>query len=480
MIEYVSAPIEFDFGADAHDDPMQEDRPSGGLGLEKTDPEAQTADFKKVFERFASAEEVTAEWKDEDEDGSGPSASTRVASALAGGSAAQDEEEEDKKDAGARDALSKKQRRMLSRLNVSELKQACERPEVVEVWDVTAPDPHLLVYIKGCRNTVPVPGHWSQKRKYLIGKRGIEKPPFQLPAFIEATGIGGMRQAYSEKEDTKKLKAKQRDRMAPKMGKMDIDYQILHDAFFKHQTKPKLSTMGDLYYEGKEFEAKVENLRPGVYSEKLKEALGMTSDLIPPPWLIGMQRFGPPPSYPDLKVPGLNCPIPRGAAFGFHIGGWGKPPVDEYGTPLYGDVFGQNQDGGETDDEVDKTKLWGQLEPEVYEEEEEEEEEEQQVGEKEAREGTATGLASGLISGLASGIASSLPSGFNTPADTMVDLRKGGVESEQPQQQRQLYKVLEQKQVSVGASALMGTDHVYVIPSEEGQGPAGKNKDRKK
>ena len=63
------------------------------------------------------------------------------------------------------------------------------------------------------RNTVPVPRHWSQKRKYLQGKRGIEKPPFQLPAFIEATGISDMRSAYHEKEEAKKLKQKQRDRM---------------------------------------------------------------------------------------------------------------------------------------------------------------------------------------------------------------------------------------------------------------------------
>jgi len=63
------------------------------------------------------------------------------------------------------------------------------------------------------RNTVPVPRHWSQKRKYLQGKRGIEKPPFQLPAFIEATGTSDMRSAYHEKEEAKKLKQKQRDRM---------------------------------------------------------------------------------------------------------------------------------------------------------------------------------------------------------------------------------------------------------------------------
>ena len=39
--------------------------------------------------------------------------------------------------------------------------------------------------------------------------------------------------------------------------------QVLHDAFFRHQTKPKLSALGDLYYEGKEFEAHIDNVRPG-------------------------------------------------------------------------------------------------------------------------------------------------------------------------------------------------------------------------
>ena len=58
-------------------------------------------------------------------------------------------------------------------------------------------------------------------------------------------------------EENKKLKSKQKDKMQPKMGKLDIDYQVLHDAFFKYQNKPNFSIMGDLYYEGKEFEAKV-------------------------------------------------------------------------------------------------------------------------------------------------------------------------------------------------------------------------------
>jgi len=60
-----------------------------------------------------------------------------------------------------------------------------------------------------------------------------------------------------------------------------------------------------------------------------------------------MQRYGPPPSYPNLKIPGLNAPIPDACSFGYHAGGWGKPPVDEFGRPLYGDVFGLTGNPGD-------------------------------------------------------------------------------------------------------------------------------------
>lgn len=82
----------------------------------------------------------------------------------------------------------KRERNEHTSLMISQLKQDCPRPEVVEVWDIRARDPKLLVYLKSYRNTVPVPRHWSQKRKYLQGKRGIEKAPFELPSFIGATG----------------------------------------------------------------------------------------------------------------------------------------------------------------------------------------------------------------------------------------------------------------------------------------------------
>merc|ERR1712226_443201 len=97
--------------------------------------------------------------------------------------------------------------------------------------DVTAKDPNLLVSLKATRNTVPVPRHWCFKRKYLQGKRGIEKAAFDLPDFIKKTGIMEMRAALQEKEVEKNMKSK-------------------------------------------------------------------------------MQRYGPPPSYPNLKIPGLNAPIP--------------------------------------------------------------------------------------------------------------------------------------------------------------------------
>ena len=48
---------------------------------------------------------------------------------------------------------------------------------------------------------------------------------------------------------------------------MDIDYQVLHDAFFKHQMKPSLTIHGDVYYENKENEMKMKIYKPGRISK---------------------------------------------------------------------------------------------------------------------------------------------------------------------------------------------------------------------
>ncbi|ORX74864.1 DUF382-domain-containing protein, partial [Linderina pennispora] len=247
---------------------------------------------------------------------------------IAGDETSESEAEED-----AADRKESRRQRKRNRMSVAELKQAAARPEVVEWTDISARDPHLLVALKALRNTVPVPVHWAQKKKYLQYKRGMEKPPFELPDFIKATGIMEMRDAAKEKEDEKTAGARARERIQPKMHKLTLDYQRLHDAFFRFQTPPKNMTgHGDLFYEGKESDTSY-SFTPGTLSDGLRQALNVPP-LAPPPWLINMQRFGPPPSYPNLVIPGLNAPIPQGAQWGYHPGGWGRPPVDEFGRPL--------------------------------------------------------------------------------------------------------------------------------------------------
>ena len=73
-----------------------------------------------------------------------------------------------------------RQIRRANRLSVAQLKQMVSRPDVVEAEDVTSSNPHLLVYLKSMRNTVPVPRHWSRKKRYLQGKLGSEKKPWEL------------------------------------------------------------------------------------------------------------------------------------------------------------------------------------------------------------------------------------------------------------------------------------------------------------
>jgi len=168
--------------------------------------------------------------------------------------------------------LSNRKSKQTSRLTVAELKQLVANPSLVETCDVTAPDPTFLVYLKSYPNTVAVPQHWSQKRKYLQGKRGFEKVPFCLPKFIEDTGIAEIRGSVQEDEEKSSSRQKGRQRVAPKMGKIDVDYKTLHDAFFKYQTKPKMTKFGQLYYEGKV------RPRPGPASEaKRSEAKRSTT-----------------------------------------------------------------------------------------------------------------------------------------------------------------------------------------------------------
>jgi len=407
--------------------------------LDENDP--TFAEFAKILNHF-SATEATKKKAGED-DKAGVTAEGAKAEGKEG-----DKSEEDQK------KQSKRQKRMERRLNIAVLKQLVERPDLVEIQDTCAADPWLLLHLKAYRNSVPVPRHWSQKRKYLQGKRGIEKPPFELPDFIKNTGIMTVREAMIEQDEKKKLKQKSRERMQPKMGRLDIDYKVLHDAFFKYQTKPGLTIHGDLYHEGKEFEVSLKQKRPGQLSDELKQALGMP-DGAPPPWLINMQRYGPPPSYPRIKLPGLNAPIPPHGQWGYGPGQWGKAPVDELGQPLYGDVFGTLQPPEPTEDELVDRAHWGILPEQEYESSEEEEMPDEDV----------------LMGDEESGTESTIP-GVETPANLTV--RKFVNKQDQPppptqppppeagQPPAELYQTLEPEEVSVGGAAF-GASHVYKL-----------------
>uniref|UniRef100_A0A671VA96 Splicing factor 3b, subunit 2 n=1 Tax=Sparus aurata TaxID=8175 RepID=A0A671VA96_SPAAU len=430
--------------------------------------------FKRIFEAFKLTDDVKKEKEKEPEKAEKQETTAPRKKGF----------EDERKDSDDSDEeirpdvpkLSKKKLRRMNRLTVAELKQLVARPDVVEMHDVTAQEPKLLVHLKATRNTVPVPRHWCFKRKYLQGKRGIEKPPFELPEFIKKTGIQEMREALQEKEDAKTMKTKMREKVRPKMGKIDIDYQKLHDAFFKWQIKPKLTIHGDLYYEGKEFETRLKEKKPGDLSDELRIALGMpvgpNAHKVPPPWLIAMQRYGPPPSYPNLKIPGLNSPIPENCTFGYHAGGWGKPPVDEMGKPLYGDVFGTNAADFQAkaeEEEVDHTP-WGELEP-SDEESSEEEEEEESDEEKPDETGFFTPADSGLIT---PGGFSSVPAGMETPE--LIELRKKKIEEAMDGNETpQLFTVLPERRTGPVGAAMMASTHIYDVsgvrgPCQESQG----------
>ncbi|ETN82375.1 hypothetical protein NECAME_08025 [Necator americanus] len=370
--------------------------------------------------------------------------------------------------------MSRRKLRLAMQPSIAKLKESTRRPDVVEWADVTSRDPFMLVALKSYRNTVPVPRHWNAKRKYLSGKRGFERPPFELPDFIKRTGIQDMREALWEKEENQNLKSKMRERARPKLGKIDIDYQKLHDAFFKWQTKPPMTMMGELYYEGKEVETLMKDKKPGNLSDDLRIALGMpvgpNAHKFPPPWLIAMQRYGPPPSYPNLRIAGLNAPIPEGCAFGYHAGGWGKPPVDDYGKPLYGDVFGQEPTSQvEPEDETRiERRYWGEIgsDEDSDEESEPEEEEEAAGGVTSGIDGIATPMTEGMAtpSGITTGV-----TGLETP-DT-IELRKGRRIEESlagADTPAAAYHILPEKRVDRIGGQMMASTHKKVAVTDGG------------
>lgn len=401
--------------------------------------------YKSVFEKFRepTEEEVATQDNDKGEmffgDDEGP-----------------DEEDE------SQPKVSKKQRKQMNKLSVAQLKSLVQKPELVEWTDVSSSNPQLLVAIKGAKNVIPVPTHWALKREYLSSKRGIEKPPFALPKFIQETGISEMREAVLEKQAEMTMRQKQRERVQGKLGKLDIDYAKLYDAFFRRQTKPELTKYGEVYYEGKEFETNLVNLKPGELSEELREALGMAPGH-PPPWLINMQRFGPSPSYPNMRISGVNAPIPPGASWGFQPGQWGKPPTDDSGKPLFGgDLYGtsileEQQQPTHVGEPVERS-IWGTLRAEgESEDEESDEEEEEDEDDEEGGEVDPAGYQTSMST--ASAMPSEIGGTESIAGEFTLRKQRKGIETEEPGLPRSAFTVLPEKNIS--ATGFFGGEHAY-------------------
>jgi splicing factor 3B subunit 2 len=193
----------------------------------------------------------------------------------------------------SRRRMGRKKKKAVNRLTVGELKQLVRRPDVVEVSAPPSNSKSAVVGRHSARSAhadspqgvpqhnrrptpleqqAPLLARQARHRKGCISAARLVHSSSDLTVldFIEATGIAAMRNAMREKDDGKSAKSKAKERMQPRMNRLDIDYQVLHDAFFKYQTKPKMTRHGDMYYEGKEFEVNVKEKKPGLVSDDLK------------------------------------------------------------------------------------------------------------------------------------------------------------------------------------------------------------------
>lgn len=235
-----------------------------------------------------------------------------------------------------------------NKVPVAQLKAECKYPELVEWYDGDAPDPRLAVRIKCAPFVVQVPSNWQSKREYLSLRGGIRKRPYEIPEPIRQTGIMEMRDALNE--DTTLLRQQMRERVQPKMGRLDIDYQKLHDAFFKSEFKPRLYKAGAVYYEGKENELDTRQFRPGKISERLREALNMASVSAPPPWVTRMQRHGPPPSYDGLQIPAVTAAASQAGA----VSQEAAPNRARWGMMIDDEEDDEDDEGEEEEQEQDE------------------------------------------------------------------------------------------------------------------------------
>ncbi|AMD20235.1 HDL509Wp [Eremothecium sinecaudum] len=239
--------------------------------------------------------------------------------------------------------------------SLSELKSVTSHPELIEWYDCDAPDPWFLANIKSAKNIVPVPSHWQTKREYLSGRSLLEKKPFELPDIIKLTNIEDMRNSMPDAgQGDASLKKDARSRVRPRLGKLDLDYSKLHDTFFRlgRNWKPDLLLpYGDQYYENRNLEQEVmwasmrRKYRPGRLSAQIRKALGLYEGRLPS-WCKKWKDIGLPPSYPGMKVAGINWDISN--AKGDIYGEW-RPETKTTDVTRFGQLLSNDSEQSPAD-----------------------------------------------------------------------------------------------------------------------------------
>jgi splicing factor 3B subunit 2 len=130
--------------------------------IERDDP--LYGELSEILSKFGNASEGLDASDDPDAMDTTP-ADDKNAAAVGSAQDGNDDLEDDDEDTGKK--LSKRQKRLARRLDIAVLKQLVKRPELVDACDPASTDPFLLVHLKSQRNSVPIPRHWQQRRKYL-------------------------------------------------------------------------------------------------------------------------------------------------------------------------------------------------------------------------------------------------------------------------------------------------------------------------
>ncbi len=193
--------------------------------------------------------------------------------------------------------------------------------------DGHAVDPLFTVWLKGIRGSVPVPDHWRQMAQFLSKQTDRESCAEVVPPEVEATDVQLIRQ-------TKKK--------GPVNQLLFVTCFLTGSPLLRKRFGCHLTRHGEVFRQGQWLPPKAYS--PGVLSDKLRQALGI-SDVAPPPWLRSMQAAKKlPPAYGSLQLPGLNMPIPKGGQWGTAEEQWGEPVRKDNGALMFPHIMDDAKD----------------------------------------------------------------------------------------------------------------------------------------